>query len=369
MRAELGGLDLRVGDSVPGGVEWSGTLEDLYRANLWARTPNRLLMRLGDFHATNFAELFKRAARINWDRWIDPAAAPVRLRVTTRKSRLYHSGAVEERFRDALVRRVPGLRFVKGEVEAEHDAPASEQLVVVRVEWDRVFVSLDSSGELLSRRGYRQQTAKAPIRENLAAALLMHAGWTGEGALMDPFCGAGTLAIEAAEMALGWAGGRNRRFSCEGWPDRDGAGLARQRELAKGSARLSPTGDESAIFASDRVQGAIAATIGNATRAGVLEHLTLGRHDFFDLRPPCPTGLLVGNLPYGQRVGSGTKPSRFLARLRDRLEEAWGGWRIAVIIPSRLRDLPGTSREDLITDNGGIPIRFLSTGVGGPRCS
>jgi putative N6-adenine-specific DNA methylase len=355
--SELGSLDLELGAKVPGGVEWRGSFEDLYRANLWARTPNRLLVRLGDFQATSFVGLFNRAARLDWDRWINPDAAPVRLRVSTKKSRLYHSGAVAERIQQAMTRRVPGLRFITGEAE-ESKGAAFEQLVLVRLEWDRVFISIDSSGDLLFRRGYRQQTAKAPIRENLAAALLMHAGWTGEGALIDPFCGSGTLAIEAAEIALGLAAGRQRRFAFEAWPNLDVEALARQRERAEagGSARMS--GPPPSIFASDRVQGAIGACIGNVTRAGVLEQITLGQHDFFSLQPPTPGGLFVANLPYGQRVTAGKKPSRLLARIRAQLKERWPLWRGAVIVPSRLRGFPGSPGEDLNTDNGGISVCF-----------
>jgi putative N6-adenine-specific DNA methylase len=327
-------------------------------------------MRLGDFHATSFPALFKLAAHINWGPWLDPAGPPVRLRVSARKSRLYHSGAIAERFQHALERRVPGIRFAEARADGEEPSgDEQEQLILVRIDHDHVHVSLDSSGSLLSRRGYRQQTAKAPIRENLAAALLMHAGWRGEGALIDPFCGSGTLAIEAAEMALGLAAGRRRSFAFEAWPGGDRDALSRQRELASAPRNGAASGGDPLILASDRIQGAIAATIGNATRAGVLERLILGQHDFFDLKPPAPRGLLVANPPYGQRVSAGKKPSRFLAKLRVRLEEAWSGWRIAVIIPSRLQGLSGASRADPITDNGGIPIRFLSTTVGSSRSS
>lgn len=167
----------------PGGVIFKGDLADLYRANLHLRTASRILVRLGNFfRATTFPELELRASRLPWERFLVPGQ-PVCLRVTCHHSKLFHSGAVARTVSAALANRLGQVSPVV-KTDDESDAPA--QLVIVRLADDRVTISVDSSGTILHKRGYRQAVAKAPLRETLAAALLMASGWDGTSPCSTP---------------------------------------------------------------------------------------------------------------------------------------------------------------------------------------
>src|SRR5690606_37236797 len=165
---------------------------------------SRVLVRVATFRARTFAELERRAGRVAWDRWVGAGRA-VRLRVTSRKSRLYHTGAIAERIIGQIERVAGPLAHVStgsaSDDEADGAEGRDEQLFIVRFLRDECTISVDTSGELLHRRGYRQALAKAPLRETIAAAMLLASGWDGRSPLVDPFCGSGTIPIEAALLA------------------------------------------------------------------------------------------------------------------------------------------------------------------------
>jgi len=205
------------GRALAGGVEVAGGLSEAMRLNLWLRTASRVLLRIGEpFRATTFPELVRKASALPWERFLrkDTCAA---FRVTCRKSRLYHSGAVAQRLHAALEARV-GFRISRVESTGE-EAPADAQLFLARFDHDVCTVSVDSSGALLHQRGWRGPQAKAPLRETLAAALLLGAGYDGEEPFCDPLCGSGTIAIEAALIAMRRAPGIARRFAFQRWPE------------------------------------------------------------------------------------------------------------------------------------------------------
>ena len=239
----------------------------MYRANLHLRTASRIVVRVADFGARGFPELVRHVKRQPWERYLDPHR-PVRLRVTCKKSRLYHSDAVAERVREGIAARTgAGAADDGGENESEEG-----QLLVVRMAHDRCLISIDSSGELLHRRGYREASAKAPIRETLAAALLLAIDWRGATPVLDPFCGSGTIAIEAALLARRIAPGLQRRFAFMEWPDFDpGQWADIHGDAARGVLPRAPA----AILGSDRDAGAIEAARANAARAGVADDITL----------------------------------------------------------------------------------------------
>ncbi|HKP74588.1 MAG TPA: hypothetical protein VJT67_03550, partial [Longimicrobiaceae bacterium] len=231
--AELRALGIAVAPE-PGGVAWEGSLADLHRANLWLRTASRVVVRAAAFRARTFIELERHARKVPWERWVAPGRA-VRLRVTSRKSRLYHEGAIAQRLLGFIEEHVGGLgatSAAKGP-EDEGDDGGDAQLFVVRVVRDAFTVSADSSGALLHLRGYRQAVAKAPLRETLAAAMLLGARWQGDAPVVDPMCGSGTLPIEAALIArriapgLATADRAPRAFSFTAWPGHDAGAWAR----------------------------------------------------------------------------------------------------------------------------------------------
>src|SRR6185437_1808815 len=204
---ELESLSLTPHDITPGGVSFRGDVEAVWRANLWLRTASRVVVRLGSFRARALGELERRARDLPWDTVL-PARCAVRVRATAHKSRLYHTAAIAERVAASITARVPGATFA-GAADAAH------ALVIVRVAHDTCLLSADSSGDLLHRRGYRFQTAKAPMRETLAAAMLLASEWDGRAPLVDPFCGSGTIPIEAALIARRIPPGARRRFAFE----------------------------------------------------------------------------------------------------------------------------------------------------------
>ncbi|NMD08074.1 MAG: hypothetical protein GYA66_08860 [Phyllobacteriaceae bacterium] len=188
---------------VPGGVRFDGGWPEVWRANLQLRGASRVLARIGSFHAAHLAQLDKRARAFPW-RTILRRDVAVSVETTCKKSKIYHSGAATQRIATAI--------------NEELGATISDDADVVikaRIENDLLTLSIDTSGGLLHKRGSKQATAKAPLRETMAALFLRQCGYTGHEPVLDPMCGSGTFIIEAAEIALGLAPGRNRRFAFE----------------------------------------------------------------------------------------------------------------------------------------------------------
>lgn len=355
----------------PGGAAWDATREELYAASLELRTASRVLVRVAEFRARTFFELERHARRIEWERFVEPGGA-VTLRVTTRKSKLYHQGAVAQRFLEAIERSCGPLAAggaAKGE-EGEEEG-AAEQLFVVRFLHDRCTVSADASGALLHLRGYRQALAKAPLRETLAAACLIGSGWKGDAPLLDPMCGSGTIAVEAALLArrvppgLAAADRRPRRFAFERWPDFDRALWEGVVDRARaGILSRSPV----PVLASDRDAGAIEAARSNAERAGVLEDLDLSVRPLSAVDPPPGPGWLVTNPPYGARVGETRALRDLYAGLGNTARRRLPGWTIAMLSADRgLEAQVGIPfREEIRTKNGGIPVHLVVGRVEGP---
>lgn len=358
---ELGRLGIAVGEVEPAGVAFEGDLRTLAIANLHLRSVSRVLVRVDEFRAATFHELEKRTARIDWTRLIAPGR-DVTLRVTCRKSRLYHSGAVAERVAGVLAPLVGRVTVGASEAAGDSGEPNDDdrQLVVVRLLNDRCTISLDSSGALLHQRGYRLASGKAPLRETLGAALVMASGWEPGTPLVDPFCGSGTLAIEAAMLARRLPPGRERPFAFERWPLVDPSVVARVRDEAR--ARTLPSA-VAPIIASDRDAGAIEAAMANAERAGVEGDITFIVRAVSHLMPPPGLhrpGAVVTNPPYGVRVGGSGELRNLYARTGAVLRASFAGWRVAVVSADpRLTGQLGFALRDAVkTSNGGIPVTF-----------
>jgi len=362
--AECVALGLTPREVSTAGVALDLTPAELFTLNCWTRLASRVLVRLAQFEARDFATLEKQAARVPWARVLS-AGASVRLRVTCRKSRLYHSDAVAERVARSLTAAMPGVQ-VSGRARDDEDDDGADdaalsQLIVVRFDRDRCTISADSSGALLHRRGWRQAVAKAPLRETLAAMMLAAAPWDGEVPLVDPFCGSGTIGIEAALRVRRMAPGLARSFAMERWPGADGAAHDAVRQAARDA--MLP-GVRAPIVLRDRDGGAIAAARANAERAGVLGDLLIeqGALSETDLASLGPRGLLLTNPPYGLRVSDGADLRALYARLGDVLRTGGHGWRLGMLVPPD-RALAGQLRLRLTpavrTTNGGLPVELL----------
>ena len=356
---ELRRLGIVPRGSEPGGVTFEGPLDILYRANLWSRTASRIIARAGEFHAASFSELEKRARRLPWERFVRPGRA-VRLHVTCRKSRLYHSDAVAERVAAAIESRMGGVNVGQRAAGApdEDDDGADDQLIVVRLHRDRCTTSVDTSGALLHRRGYRLATTRAPLRETLAASALLASEWTGAAPLLDPMCGSGTIPIEAALIARRIAPGSRRSFAFMQWPDFDGP--LWEKLHADALAQVMPS-SPGPILGSDRDAGAIEAAHANAERAGVGSDVLFERRSISAIEPPRDAGWVVTNPPYGTRVGDTAALRDLYARFGDVVRRRCPGWTVTMISGNpRLERHTAIAFEELArTRNGGIPVRLL----------
>ncbi|MCX5910925.1 MAG: class I SAM-dependent RNA methyltransferase [Deltaproteobacteria bacterium] len=327
-----------------GGIEGHGTLRDVYRANLNLRTATRILVTIGQFPVQAFPALRQKASHLPWEQFLKPGQ-PIALRVACHRSRLYHSGAVAEYVTKALADRL-GMEPPVQKLQ-EEDSSTPPQLIGVRITDNICAVSVDSSGTLLYRRGYRLATAKAPIRETLAAGMVLASGWDRKSPLLDPFCGAGTLAIEAAMMARGIKPGGTRHFVFMDWPNYSPEIWA---EVLK-EKREGPRPPFPLILASDRDAGAIKAAEENARRAGISDSISFSRRSFSAVEPPARQGWVITNPPYGLRTRSG-KDLRTLYRMFGQiLREKCRGWKVAMLC-----DNPSLARSTGIDFDSGIPV-------------
>jgi putative N6-adenine-specific DNA methylase len=320
LAGELRGLGAGALKPEAGGVAFRGSLPELLRANLWLRTASRVLLRLGEFHARDFEQLRRRAGRLPFGMFIAPGRA-VRISVSCSKSRVRHTGAVAQRVRQAI------SDVLGAEAPVARADEPGHPLLLVRLVHDRCTVSLDSSGELLHQRGWRKRAGKAPLRETLAAALLLGSGWDRESPLADPFCGSGTIPIEAALLARNLAPGRGRRFACQDWPGFGAALASRAFTEAESAARPSAP----AISGSDRDAGAVESALANAEGAGVGRDIVFSRRAISDFEPPDGKGWIVCNPPYGVRLRGGGDLRDLYARLGDVLRRRCAGWRVALL--------------------------------------
>ena len=343
-----------------GGLAWSGDARSALLANTALRIASRVLVRLASFEARSFAELERHARKIAWGRVLRAGDA-VRFRVTCKKSKLYHSDAVAQRLADAAMRVVPGVRAEGGSATEDEidDGDEDVSLIVVRLMRDRCTVSADSSGALLHRRGYRQATAKAPLRETIAAAMLAASEWDNTSPLVDPLCGSGTIPIEGALQARQIAPGAHRRFAMERWPTV--APSLGERVRAELAERARPRADAE-IVGSDRDAGAIAAASSNAERAGVSEDIVVAvRSLSAAVFPDAARGWIVTNPPYGVRVGEADRVRDLWAQLGNVLRDRAPGWRLALLSPDTAleRQLRIPLRAAASISNGGIPVRIM----------
>ncbi len=383
--AELRALGAGEVRAEPGGVAFRGDLHVLYAANLMLRTATRVLVRLGEFHARDFEQLRRRSARLDFESCLRPGAG-VRITVSCSHSRLRHTGAVAERVRLAIGDRL-GVEPASGtpdDLDASErkaakrprsEAPPSEvqprrpqgseartsvPLVLVRLVHDRCVVSIDASGALLHQRGWRKQAGKAPLRETLAAALLLASGWDARSPLADPFCGSGTIAIEAALLARKLAPGRGRGFAFMEWPGFDAARWSQ----VQGEAEAAALGSGPAIHASDRDAGAIDTARANAAAAGVANDVELACRAISDFEPPAGTGWIVSNPPYGVRLRGGGDLRDLYARFGAVLRQRCAGWHVALLCSDsrlvRASELALASRGSW--RNGGLRVEVF-TGV------
>ena len=359
-RAELTDLGLAPAAEANGIIEFDGKWEDAYRANLWLRTASRVLWRRPDFRSRAVEDLFEQSAKQRWELWLDPRI-PIRLAVHLAESRIGHEGQAAEALVAGISKRMAQFRLPRprdcsppvaaavaavdpvavGDAAAAAAAdygadagPEPNQLIIARIQRNRCQLSIDTSGFHLHRRGYRLVHTGAPMRETLAAAVLLKAGWNGSTPLVDAMSGSGTVAIEAARLARNIAPGLDRRFLFESWPC---AFADTFRHVKTKAAEAALNRSPVPIVAVERDPGAIATARENARKARVDPDIRWHTGDFFDFTPvdrDLTPGLIVVDPPYGKRLASEGKT--FYQRLGVVLRERFRGWRAAVFTPERL---------------------------------
>ena len=354
---ELAHIGLEVDEVEPAGVTFKGGLREVYAANLRLRTVSRVIVRLARFQARTFAELERHSAKIEWSRFIAPGRK-FEVRVTSRKSRLYHSDAVAERIGRA-VREGTGAEPAEGVQSEEHEGETS-QLIIVRLERDEYTVNMDSSGALLHMRGYRRAIAKAPMRETIAAAMLLACEWRADEPLFDPFCGSGTIPIEGAMLARRIPPGLDRVFAFQQWPWLEAGLWSRMRREAEAGI-LDKVG--APIIGTDRDEGAIRAATENAARAGVEGHVEFVVSSVSEADVDAGPGWVITNPPYGVRVGTSRELRNLYARFGAVMRERFIGWKLAFLSADHALEAQMRMELEALfrTTNGGIPVRCMTS--------
>ena len=342
--------------TTPGGVEFRGRLEDCFRANLSLHLPNRILMRISTFKSTNFRQLEKKVDDIAWELYVRPDSR-LKVHVTTRHCRLRHSGAIAERMIRAINERLSGF---------ESDRPISEttggqQDIFVRGVDDHFSVSIDSSGDLLYKRGLKAHTGRAPLRETLAAGALMLAGYDGREPLLDPLCGSGTFSLEGALMTKRIPAGWFRDFAFERWPS---FSMKRWNYIKRQAESEIVQSQRPAIFASDTDGEACQKLEACIRKYHLADTVQVQQIDFFELDPLVLTsrmGTVCINPPYGRRLGGRQESDEFYVAIGDKLKQSYRGWKLVLLAPSLkvVKSLPFQTQSIPIW-HGGIRLRLLT---------
>lgn len=295
LKREIIDLGYDITEVADGRVTFFGDEEALCRANIFLRTAERILIKIGSFHAETFEELFQGTKSLPWEAYIPVDGKFWVAKAASVKSKLFSPSDIQSIMKKAMVDRLKSVYNVNWFAEDGDSFPVRVFLMK-----DEVTVGLDSTGESLHKRGYRKLTAKAPIAENLAAALIMLTPWNKDRILVDPFCGSGTIPIEAAMMAANMAPGMNRSFTAESWGHIIGKrnwydALDEANELVD----LSAEADIQGYDIDDKM---VSIARENAKLAGV-DHMThFQRRGVDQLSSPRKYGFLITNPPYGERL-------------------------------------------------------------------
>ena len=303
-----GGDFQRKAEAEPGGVGFTARLHDAYRANLHLRTATRILMRIDTVRATRFDGLAARLAAIPWELYLKPGT-PVRVTAAVRHCRLHHRRAIAERTEAAIEARMADWGPAKAS-----GAPPAPQTIFIRGVDDRFTVSIDTSGEMLYRRGLKASGGRAPIRETLAAAILRLGGLAPGRPLVDPLCGAGTFALEGAMILAGIPPGRYREFAFMDWPSFQ---PGRWRHLLREADATVRYPDRPVVFASDCDPAACSTLARQVRTAGLDQTVAVACADARTVRPPTgwPPGLVVIDPPYGLRLSTPEASAELFAEL------------------------------------------------------
>lgn len=295
LKKEIIDLGYDISNVEDGRVTFFGDEEAVCRANIFLRTAERILIKVGSFHAETFEELFQGTKNLSWEDYIPKDGKFWVAKAGSVKSKLFSPSDIQSIMKKAMVDRLKEVYRVSWFEEDGESFPIRVFLLK-----DEVTIGLDTTGESLHKRGYRKLTAKAPIAENLAAALIMLTPWRADRILVDPFCGSGTFPIEAAMMAANMAPGMHRSFTAENWSHVVGKQIWHDTfEEANEMVDLSVETD---IQGYDVDEDIVAAARENARLAGVDKLIHFQKRDVKDLSHGKKYGFIITNPPYGERL-------------------------------------------------------------------
>ena len=316
---ELLGFGARSTERVPGGVAFDGDMRLCYRANLESRLATRVLARLARAPYRNEKDVYEAALAVRWPEWFSEKHS-IRVDVNAIRSPLKSLEFATLRIKDAACDRFRVDRGSRPDVDTHSPGVRIQGFL----DKENVTLYLDTSGEPLYKRGYRKEAGEAPLKENLAAGIVRLTGWDASEPLLDPMCGSGTLAIEAAMMALAIPPGHARGFGFERLADFDRRRWSEVREAAL-ARRLPPR--RLAIFARDRYGEELKKARSNLEAAGLADCVELKQADILDSGAPALAGVLIANPPYGARLGEDRALAEFYPKLGDTLKKYYAGWR------------------------------------------
>ena len=319
LAAELGALGAHNAAAVPGGVAFEGDWQACYKANLWSRLASRVLWRVAQFDYAGEASLYEAARALDWPA-LFCVERSIRVYVTAQKSPLKSLEFATLKLKDAVCDR---FRDAKGS-RPNVDRAAPEVRVHAFLEEKRATLYLDTSGEPLFKRGARADTVEAPLRENLAAGIVLLSGWQPGEPLLDPMCGGATLLAEAAAIGRGRAPGLKRGF---GFERLAGFDAPLWKRLHGEAAHPVKSALQLELYGSDSDERALAAARRNLAAAGVERWVRLERADVLERKAPAAAGVMIANPPYGERIGAREELASFYPKLGDSLKQNFAGWR------------------------------------------
>ncbi len=337
-----------------GGVEFFGKIHDCYLANLHLRIPIRILMRIKSFKADKFSILEKKINEIDWELLLQKNSN-LKFHISTKKSKLYHTDAIAQRVEKIISEKLTVL-----ENSPKKQAKKFTHELFIRAENNRFEISLDSSGDLLHKRGIKENTTHAPLRENLAFAALLFAEFTKDDVLIDPMCGSGTFSLEASMFKQNIPAGFARNFAFQSWQ------CFRENKwnyIKKQAETKIESNIKRDIFASDIDDNVISSITQNVQKFNFNKNINIERKDFFD-KLTKQKGVIIINPPYGKRIGSEHDISSFYNEIGEKLERDFKGWRVGIIMPKKHLLNNHKFQKSMIRSfyHGGLDI-YLLTGL------
>lgn len=336
------------------GVAFEGDRTLLYRVNLWARLPFRILVNINEFPCLDAKDLYRGIQTIDWQNYLTPDMT-LAVNVTGKNQHLNHSHFTSLQVKNAIVDQQKENLGERSNVELHEP----DVRVNVHIERDFCTVKLDSSGNSLHRRGYRPAVGVAPLKESLAAALIQLSGWQPDQMFYDPLCGSGTLPLEASLKALNIAPGLFREsFGFENWLDFDLSLLEELLQEAKDSQLDSLSAP---IWGSDRDENIIEQAINNAQNCGVDNHVWFSQMELADVVAPADSGILFCNPPYGERLGRDSDLGAFYKLLGDVLKQRFKGWTAFVLSGNKelSQSIGLKSSQRIAVYNGALPCQLM----------